>query len=349
MNVSKKYIQYIAWCLAIVFWAIWVQERIDIFTHFNENYKSIGYLISTNDRQLVWYLLLSAIRASLVVVILYRILPKYGFSTIAVYKTLMWIAILMLLEWGVAKALYEYLNHQNFINYRLDWTYDFYKNTSVFIFWSFLSWIIAAAYQWFSQYEELKRLYQNQRSFIKLKEQLNPHFIFNTLNSLYELSLQEKSVKLQESILDLTDTIRYTIDYAKDLEVPLCKEISAIKSYIAVQQRRIEINEITVNIDASLEKSKRVITPMLLLNYIENAFKHGYNSTAFSEINVVLKEEEAGVYLMIKNTNHAIANNSEGGNQINKRLLNLNYPNKHQLKISSNKDFYILELWMNLN
>lgn len=349
MSLSKKYVHFIFWSIAIVIWVFWVQERINIFELYKDNFKNIGYLVDTNDKQVGWYLLLSVTKTSLIIVILYGIIPKYGFKKLAMYKTLLWLSVLIILEWCIAKILYVYLLNQNFLNYRLEWTYDFYRNTLIFIFLAILSWIITAAYNWFSNYNELKKLYQQQKSYIQLKEQLNPHFIFNTLNSFYDLSLQENSEKLQEGILDLTDTLRYTIDYSNKIQVNLQKEINAIKSFIALQKRRLETNEINVNIDQNLEQSNAMITPLLLLNYIENAFRHGYNSEAFSEIIVDLKKHENGIYLIVKNTNHSVFENKTGGNHKNKKLLEYNYPNKHQLKTTKNKDFYTLELWINLS
>lgn len=349
MVLFKKHTHVIFWSTIFIFWLFWVKNSIGAFEYFINNYKNIGYIIETNNYQVVWYILISLTKFTLIILISYRIIPTYGFQKKAVYRTLFWTVLLLVIEWGIAKILYHFLKDQNLINYKLNWNYNLFMNVQIFIGWAIFSWILSAAYKWFINYEELKKLHQNRKSYIQLKEQLNPHFIFNTLNSLYELSIQEKNEKLQEGILDLTETIRYTIDYSDKNLVSLNKEINAIKSYIALQKRRLEISEISVTIDDKLLQDNLKITPLLLLSYVENAFKHGYNSESFSEIIIKLKKKENGIFLKIKNTNHAITNNIDGGNKKNKSLLDLNYPNKYNLKIINDKNVYVLKLWMNLS
>lgn len=320
-----------------------------MFDLFVDGYKNVGYIVDTNTYQLTWYLVISITKLLLVLAILYRIIPRYGFRKMAILQSLGLMLILQALEWGYCRALFTILEGTIGGDDRMVWNYNILMNLQIYGLFTIAAWVCSSAYHWLVEYQTLRTLRQDQKSFIQLKEQLNPHFIFNALNNLYEIALREEHLVLQEGILDFTETLRYTIDYSNKKEVSLSNEIEAIKSFISLQKHRIDPNELELLTRFQYSDGPPLITPLVLLNYVENAFKHGYSYGKPSTISIEIIEDNGHVQLNIKNTNHANSNNTEGGNIKNLALLNLNYPNKYKLNVSNTKEFYRLELWIDLS
>ena len=106
-----------------------------------------------------------------------------------------------------------------------------------------------------------------------LKAQIHPHFLFNTLNNLYSLTLK-KSDYAPEVVLKLSGLVNYMLYYTKEQAVPLAKEIESIHNYIALEKIRYG-KELEIAFDVSGNIGSSMISPMLLLPFIENSFKHG--------------------------------------------------------------------------
>ena len=185
-----------------------------------------------------------------------------------------------------------------------------------------------------------------------LKNQINPHFLFNSLNSIYALAYR-KSDNTTEAIIKLSHILRYAIYDSKDDLVPLPKDIEHIQSYIELQKLRIsETTTINLLINGILEGHK--IEPMLLISFIENAFKYGVDNVSQTSIDIEIKVENDRMYF--KTTNAIFENHSTSFNQKEKglgiqntiRRLELLYPNQHKLKISNQNKIFIVELELNL-
>ena len=169
-----------------------------------------------------------------------------------------------------------------------------------------------------------------------LKAQVNPHFLFNTLNNLYALIL-EKSDKSAESVLMLADIMKYLLAEGKEDRVLLQKEIQLLKNYTALEQLRKPHAEITFTVSG--EPENHLITPLLLLPFVENAFKYGLNTVSkngFVRIAISCSEKE--VRLVIEN-NVPPAINSEAVHSMGigienvKQRLELLYKGKYKLTI----------------
>lgn len=134
-----------------------------------------------------------------------------------------------------------------------------------------------------------------------LKVQLNPHFLFNTLNNLYYLTT-EKSNKAPQAILQLSEILDYVMHSSKSVFVPLEKELKQVENYIALELLRYEDRvQITTQFSGSLNKYE--IGPMILITLIENAFKHGVMPIAGKAwINLVVDEKERGLSISISNS-----------------------------------------------
>lgn len=184
-----------------------------------------------------------------------------------------------------------------------------------------------------------------------LQSQLSPHFLFNTLNNLYGLSLI-KDEKLPSLLLKLSDLLRHSVYQTRDSFVLLNEEIDYIENYIEFEKNRLNGR---LNIIVNLEKSDTArIAPMLLIVFIENAFKHSKNSSSqFIKIEIKLKLWENNILFSVYNSYdksyinmNTINKNSGLGLENAKRRLELLYPSQFDLQIDDRDDVYkvILQL-----
>ena len=184
-----------------------------------------------------------------------------------------------------------------------------------------------------------------------LKAQVNPHFLFNTLNNLYALIL-EKSVKSGEAVLKLADIMKYILAEGKEDKVMLQKEIQLLYNYTELERLRKPDAEIIFNAPGNI--GNYFITPLLLLPLVENAFKYGLNSVAkngFVRINMKTEGEVLNVTVEnnippVKN-NEALQSLGIGIDNVKKRLEML-YPGKHFLNIENRTDSFFVNLQLQL-
>jgi two-component system LytT family sensor kinase len=144
-----------------------------------------------------------------------------------------------------------------------------------------------------------------------LKVQLNPHFLFNTLNNLYYLTT-EKSDKAPQAILQLSEILDYVMHSSKSVFVPLENELKQVENFIALELLRYA-DRVEVSTKFIGDLSKYEIGPMILITLIENAFKHGVMPIAgYAWINFTVAEREKGLFVSITNS----ANNAKPGKGI---------------------------------
>lgn len=188
-----------------------------------------------------------------------------------------------------------------------------------------------------------------------LRSQISPHFFFNTLNNIYSLSL-EQSKKASETILKLSELMRYLLYETKENEQPLEKEISCIQNYLDLE--RIRYNEqvkITLEVTGNIRDKK--IPPMLFIPFVENAFKHGAGKNIGNVIiNIRIKAEEDFIILEVINTlpdsrTYTKKENGQGGIGIEnvKKRLELGYrENEYQLDVDKDDTNFIVVLKLKL-
>lgn len=196
---------------------------------------------------------------------------------------------------------------------------------------------IVLALQWGKQNTQILSLEKekSQGELDLLKQQLNPHFFFNTLNNLYSLSLQ-KSKKTSESILQLSELMRYTIYKGQEKSVSLSQELKYLEDYIQLQQIRLK-NPLNLKFKIEITHPDVNVAPLLLIVFIENAFKHGIEpaeDSAFLNVSLISNDKE--VYFSCENSfdDENVSTPGIGIANLKKRL-DLLYPNKHTLKFSS--------------
>jgi len=167
-----------------------------------------------------------------------------------------------------------------------------------------------------------------------LKAQINPHFLFNTLNSIYAMALG-RSEQTAGAIVQLSSMMRYVLVEAGKEKVPLESELAYLRDYIQLQQTRFE-GSLEVAFEIKGWPEGRQIYPLLLIPFVENAFKYGVNPESPSAIGIGIEIGDHGLQLRVTNNKVAVVpNDSPGGLGISntRRRLQLLYPGRHSLLI----------------
>ena len=165
-----------------------------------------------------------------------------------------------------------------------------------------------------------------------LKNQINPHFLFNTLNNISSLA-QIDGDETQEAIMQLSDLLRYAMYETNKPKVSLEGEVEFIRNYIELMKLRC--NEMTtVGEELEIQDGKAEVAPLLFISLIENAFKHGMDSNAPATIDISLKQTGGTLVFTCDNTNNPKATKDRSGSGIGlentRRRLNLLYPGRYQ-------------------
>lgn len=178
-----------------------------------------------------------------------------------------------------------------------------------------------------------------------LKSQLNPHFLFNTLNNIYSLSL-DNSPKTSESIGKLSEILDYILYRCEPKFVPLSSEIELLENYISLEKLRYD-DRLKITFKKEINISME-IAPLILLSLVENAFKHGAGEDGGSPgINISLHSEPSGFTFMISNTvvdSGLEKSGSAIGLKNIKKQLDLIYPNQYQLNINEQANLFTVTL-----
>jgi two-component system LytT family sensor kinase len=188
-----------------------------------------------------------------------------------------------------------------------------------------------------------------------LKSQINPHFLFNALNTLYGTALQEQAARTGEGIQKLGDMMRFMLEENVKDKIPLSRDIDYLNSYILLQKLRSATSpSITIETDIEEYQGPLTITPMLLIPFVENAFKHGISLQNPSHIEVALQVEGDTLYFDVHNSVHSRPDNdpekNRGGIGLEnvKQRLNLLYPSRHELVIRENAREFFIHLTLQL-
>jgi LytS/YehU family sensor histidine kinase len=220
--------------------------------------------------------------------------------------------------------------------------------TSCFLFLA-IGTSIRVTEQWYSNEESRKEM-ENQKLTAELsflKSQINPHFFFNTLNSIYSLAIS-KSDKTPVAIIKLSELMRFIIYDSEKEFVPLKREIDYINNYVELQRLRLMSN-IQVNYRIEGDCNDKKIEPLILLPFIENAFKHGIDATKQCEIVIKIKISGRDLTLIVENPivtpGNIVSRDSDGiGLANSKKRLELLYGINHKLDIFQANDIFRVEL-----
>ncbi|MFT3947391.1 MAG: histidine kinase [Agriterribacter sp.] len=182
-----------------------------------------------------------------------------------------------------------------------------------------------------------------------LKLQINPHFLFNTLNNIYSLA-SIQSEQTPAAVMKLSEIMRYVTQDAQADFVPLKQEIHYVNNYIELQKMRSN-DKLELYFEARGEFTKNNIAPLLLISFVENAFKYGISNHEKSKISILIKAENNRLYMHVQNIVFERAENgstSSIGMSNTRRRLELLYPGKYTLDFGRKDNFYIVDLKIEL-
>jgi len=185
---------------------------------------------------------------------------------------------------------------------------------------------------------------------IYLRKQTNPHFLFNSLNSIYSLA-HKKSDLVPDAIVTLSELMRYMLYETDNKTVALEKEINYIQNYIELQKLRLnDIEDIVVNVHGNTKNKQ--IEPLLLISFVENAFKYGtdYKGAAHVKIKIFILEDNLDFWIENKIENYIKDPENSGIGLVNiQNRLDLLYPNAHELSITQDNQYYRVHLNLKLD
>lgn len=216
---------------------------------------------------------------------------------------------------------------------------------TVYSFWAALAVFVRLLVDWFRAERQRMELsnQQLQSELAYLRSQVNPHFLFNTLNNIYALAYK-KSEHTAEAVLKLSSMMRYMLYEANEERVALSKEIENLHSFIDLQKLRTRQQEfVNFKIEGDIEHKE--IAPLLLIPLVENAFKHG--SSIHSAINIQLISQREQLTFRVKN-HYSTQQQKDPAGGVGltniRRRLELLYPNRHQMEIRKDEVFFEVTL-----
>lgn len=232
------------------------------------------------------------------------------------------------------------------------------------VFSGIVAGVFFSLYYFLDLYDQQKNLNQYRQVFTEkleaetnfLKTQINPHFLFNTLNNIYSLTLSQ-SADAAFITRQLKNLITYMLqDCTKDL-VPLTGEIEFLKNYINLEQLRNKQEQTDIQLTIKGEPGNKQIAPLLLINFVENAFKHGVKagiSNAFVKINLLVMDNVLAMEIVNSkpeisaDQQKSVKEDGGIGIQNVSRRLDILYPHRHKLRISESKEEYSVYLSIDL-
>ncbi|QKJ33199.1 histidine kinase [Mucilaginibacter mali] len=235
----------------------------------------------------------------------------------------------------------------------------------IILFWLIPTAISVAASWWiywrnqetFRQLTTLQTALGNTSANLQyLRSQINPHFLFNALNTLYGTALMEKADKTGEGIQKLGDMMRFMLHENHQDKIALNRELEYLHNYIDLQNMRLALSpdmEIDIQIDEM--DGYYEIAPMLLIPFIENAYKHGISLQSKSWINASLYKQGDVLHLDVHNSIHPVYMNDPERDQSGTGLANVRqrlelvYPRRHELVVRQNAKEFFVHLSITLN
>lgn len=343
----------------LFFWILYVLFK----TYLNIDTEATDILTATNKewnhylRIFLIQLCLLSIKVPLVYSCFW-LLDRYLLRKWTLLQTLLsFLAIFM-----VAILLMSALNHSLILPILLRYTQDTISwlalNSLLYHFFT-LTFVVGIAVsirllrrQYHSSLREIVLQKEKVETELKyLKGQINPHFLFNTLNNIYSLA-RKNSPETAESVLKLSKLMRFMLYNAGHQTILLTEELSLIEDYIALERLRYT-DRLQVTYNQNLDNLQQRITPLLLIHFVENAFKHGASETRFeSFISIDITLRNGILRAQIQNSKSTDGSKSDVAKPIGmeniKRQLELIYP-EHQLIITDNINTFQVDLTIPIN
>ena len=351
LNIVHKYQSTgnrIGW--HILFWMCYIAMYTIIYGNFEESYGA----------EFFWAMAYLPIKMVATYFTMYFIIPRYFLQKKYVAATVLTVLVVLLagflqrfLDYHVFSPIYghEWMAGSPFnIPKSLKNVLSIYPAVALGAF-------IKITKHFYSEESKSKELRQEklQAELNFLKGQIHPHFLFNTLNNLYALTLK-KSENSPEVVLKLSELLSFMLYECNSRTVPLSKELKLIENYIALEKIRYD-DRLTITYETEGDVSKNQIPPMLLLPFVENAFKHG-TSDSIDEVwvDIHIKVEGRSLSLSVKNSNgYDTVEKNEfdyqkgiGLKNVHRRL-ELLYEDHYTLETNDTEDQYSVSLTIELD
>lgn len=282
---------------------------------------------------------------------LWYLFPRYKSKKLNVAEYALW-AIVITIIFSVAENTFDHFYAvNNYIGGKVTLQgEEIIFTTLINLFFMLLSILYAITRDWLKN-EVIKRKLREENLKLELnylKSQINPHFLFNTLNNLYSIAIKNEDQETASGLSKLSTLMRFMLDKSDKTAVNLDEEIAYLKSYIEMQKLRfLKDDDVDIAFNIKGETNAFHVPPFLLINFVENAFKHGIEYQKPSHIDIDLSVKEGKLYFDVKNTNHAIqkklADPQTGIKNVEKRLA-LIYGNDYDLTIKSDQQKYQVKL-----
>jgi len=302
------------------------------------------------------FVLETIVRNTLLAILIYvnllLLIPRYAQKgEIARYTILLMCTLAMYVAFKNTHDVYLY-------GYVLDneWQRSFfsnsYYNASIAIFYLAFSIALHLSKAWYFQREMIRQMEVEKLNseLAYLKAQINPHFVFNSINTIY-FQIDRDNETARRSLSNFSEMLRYQLYECNGNEIPIEKEINYLKNYVALQQMRKD-----ENYDISFIEGDGLrgfaISPLLLIPFVENAFKHVSHSPRKNEVRVRLEKEGNYFQLWVFNTkeNKEVNGTHTGiGLKNAKRRLELLYRDRYELVIASTADTFEVKLALRIN
>ncbi|GAA3973274.1 sensor histidine kinase [Pedobacter ginsengiterrae] len=210
--------------------------------------------------------------------------------------------------------------------------------------------IISFIIDWFSS-QSIQRNLESERKEMELqflKSQLNPHFLFNSLNNIYSLAYQ-KSDKTADAIMKLSEIMRYMIYESNTPTVSLSKEVDYLKNYIELQKIRFKDGAfIEMTLNGEIDNQK--VVPLMLISFVENAFKHGVVNDPAEPVKIDIIANQKILHFSVINKKNNQNKDAQGGVGLPnvERRLQLIYPDRYKLNVVNSATHYTCELMIDI-
>ncbi len=339
----------------------WAKLRFSGFYKVSDSIKKLIFILVVVLAIIVPVLLanmkmFSAIIVQFAVIFLFFISWAVGYSLLQklyIPKGKLYAAVITLLISVIGITAISVIlftgKYGSFYNTILDYFFAYF--VSVLALWTIIILAVFIKVSLTKQNTSLKKeVSEKAAELSQLREQVNPHFLFNALNSLYSVALKENAKTTATGIQKLGDMMRFMLNENHQEKISIEKEIEQLQNYIDIQRIRIdESHDINIEVDLITPSQPEYLAPMLLNPFVENAFKHGISFRNPSWIRVMLTFDEQNLYFKVHNSLHKTrdidpekANHGIGLENVKKRL-DLIYPEKHSLVIQeSEQDFFVL-------
>jgi two-component system, LytTR family, sensor kinase len=338
--------KWVAVSLHILFWALWFAFPY-LLRPVSDNNGPVHAKAITNGFYNLNF-------ANNLIRLVFFYVNAYLLIPLLVYKKRYWQYLLGLLTTlGVMLAWDSFFFHVFLrgLNYKV-WNF-FVFNLPIFIFLV----ITSAAFRMIrDRIEENQRAKEKENENLKtelslLRSQVSPHFMFNIMNNMVALA-RKRSELLEPSLIKLSSLLRYML-YETEEKVPLQREVEYLQSYIDLQSQRFG-EKVKIKVCMENVNDPHEIEPMLLIPFVENAFKHGTGMIENAEIDINLKTGNNTLYFSVRNKfNEASAETKDKSSGIGlmnvRRRLALLYRNQHILLITKQDDWFIVSLQIALH